>query len=214
MSLPDFERNFAGAVRLAYWIKLNNWYVSKEGKVNVSDGCIWPAFKNAVSKQTGKQINLHFRDNLKNTSISLANPNNSYDILISPAFNFCYRRFAICKELCHILTDDATTVQTDPVKQLQIALETVEFVQNAPTDFWKNPLFTGNPLSSENFCFLLALEILIPTKDRDKMVTDITNGVNPYDIAFRLRIPELLVKFYVKSGYWFLFKRVIKDILG
>jgi hypothetical protein len=146
--------------------------------------------------------------------MSLANPapDNSFDILISPGFNFCYRRFAICKELCHILTDDGSTMQSDPVIQLQGALQTVQLVQKSPKEFWKNPLFTDNPLSSENFCFLLALEILIPIKERDKMVTDVTNGVRPYDVAFRLRIPELLVAFYVQSGYFYVFKRVLSEM--
>lgn len=126
----------------------------------------------------------------------------------------CYRRFAICKELCHILTDSISPNPTDPVEQLKGALQTVENVQRAPTEFWKNPFFKDNPLSSENFCFLLALEILIPTKERDKMVAAIISGVKPYDVAFHLRIPELLVIFYVKSGYQFVFKPIIKEILG
>ena len=103
-------------------------------------------------------------------------------------------------------------MQSDPVIQLQGALQTVQLVQKSPKEFWKNPLFTDNPLSSENFCFLLALEILIPIKERDKMVTDVTNGVRPYDVAFRLRIPELLVAFYVQSGYFYVFKRVLSEM--
>jgi len=217
MPLPPFDRNFSGAVKLAYWIKLNSWFVSTEEKVNVADGRVWPAFKNAVEKHGQKKIQLHFRDELKNTSMSLANlePENSFDILIpTMSFNTCYKRFAICKELCHILTDSVSAVPTDPVEQIKGALQTVENVQKAPMEFWKNPFFKDNPLSSENFCFLLALEILIPTKERDKMVSAVVSGVNPYDVAFHLRIPELLVKFYVKSGYQYVFKRVVKEILG
>lgn len=74
MSLPQFDRNFAGAVKLAYWIKTNHWFVSTEEKVNVADGRVWPAYKKAVEKQIKKKINLHFRLELKSTSMSLANP--------------------------------------------------------------------------------------------------------------------------------------------
>jgi|ERR1035437_408144 DNA-binding CsgD family transcriptional regulator len=208
---PRIERNFVGAIRIANWIKRNNWCVSTGDIINVSEGCVWPAFKNAVQKHHGKKIELHFRDDLNFTSFSLVkgDPAEFFEILIPSAFNFCHRRFAICKELCHIFTDDNSVRTHDPVATLNHALQTAISVQNPRRESELSPLFTYVEISSEDFCFLLALEILIPIKDRNRIITEsLVEGISNYDIAVRLRIPEKLVKFYIASSYNTAFKRV------
>jgi hypothetical protein len=207
---PRIERNFKGAIRVANWIKRNNWYASAGDIVNVSEGCVWPAFKNAVQGHHGKKIELHFREDLHFTSFSLVkgDPAECFEILIPTSFNFCHKRFAICKELCHIFTDDNSVRTHDPVATLNHALQTTISVQNPGRESGLSPIFTSVDISSEDFCFLLALEILIPVKDRDKMITEVVvNGVSTYDVACRLRIPEKLVKFFIGSGYNTFFKR-------
>jgi hypothetical protein len=212
--LPPFERSFKGAIALANWLKHHNYYVSNEQDVNLSEGIIWPAFKDAVERYRAKPIYLYRLDYLYNTSISLKAPDH-FAILVPFGFNTCHQRFAVCKELCHILTDDNEVRANDPIAELNSALETATHLRNAPKCQGLSPLFQPKTLSSEDFCFLLALEILIPIKERDKIVTDaLIAGIRTYDIALRLRIPESLVCFYIQSGYNTAYKRVQGSQLG
>lgn len=208
--LPAYERNFEGAALLAHSIRNNNFYVHH--KVNVAEGCVWPAFKEAVKAyRGGKEINVHLRDDLNNTSI-LLDSGSCHDILIPASFNLCHQRFAICKELCHILTDDESVKADDIILQINTAIKTVFRVQNAQQLADQNPFFTSDKLSSEDFCFLLALEILIPIKERDGIMKNQAIGVKTYDTACGLRIPETLVKFFINSGYNQHYKRVVSKL--
>lgn len=208
--LPKIDRNFEGAVALAYSIRNNNFYVHH--KVNVSEGCVWPAFRDAVKEYRGlKEINVYFREDLYNTSI-LLNSEDCCNILLPVSFNTCHQRFAICKELCHILTDDKTVRTDDIILQINTAIKTVYRIQNAQQLAELNPLFSNQQLSSEDFCFLLAIEILIPIKDRDAIMKNAAAGMKTYDIAYGLRIPETLVKFFINSGYNQVFKRAVSKL--
>src|ERR1022692_2729763 len=129
--LPPFERSFKGAIALANWLKQHNYYVTREQGVNLSEGIIWPAFKDAVERYRGKPINLYRLTYLYNTSISLKAPDH-FSILIPFGFNICHQRFAVCKELCHILTDDNDVRASDPIAELNSALETATQLRQAP----------------------------------------------------------------------------------
>jgi hypothetical protein len=133
-----------------------------------------------------------------------------YQILIPATFNVCHRRFALCKELCHILTDADPYKEHDVFAQLNRALRTVRNVVNANGDGDLSPFFTSTSLDSEDFCFLLALEILIPVNKRDQIILDVkVNGTKtPFMVATELRIPESLVWFFIDSSYNAIFKRV------
>ena len=63
-----------------------------------------------------------------------------------------------------------------------------------------------------DFCFLLALEILIPINHRDAIMKSVSLGVKTYDIAYGLRIPETLVKFFINSGYNKNYKSVVSKL--
>jgi hypothetical protein len=54
---------------------------------------------------------------------------------------------------------------------------------------------------------LLALEILVPICERDRMVKDFLSGESAFNTALRLRIPETLVIFFVRSNYNLFFKQ-------
>ena len=209
-TLPAVVRNFEGAISLAHSIRNNNFYVHH--RANVSEGCVWPAYKEAVKAyRGGKEINVHLRDDLYNTSI-LLDSGPCHDILIPASFNLCHQRFAVCKELCHILTDDKSVKTDDIILQLNTAIKTVYRVQNAQQLLDENPFFTSEKLSSEDFCFLLALEILIPINHRDAIMKSVSLGVKTYDIAYGLRIPETLVKFFINSGYNKNYKSVVSKL--
>jgi hypothetical protein len=207
---PTIERSFKGAVALANWIKRNNYFLcSQNVATNISEGCVWPAFKKAVEKHRGKPISLYVRDELKVTSTSLQAGEEGFVILIPASFNFCHARFAICKELCHVLTDDDSVRAVDAVVQLNSAYQTVKKITEVKGVMDLSPFFTQAVLSSEDFCLLLALEILIPIKERDQILSDLSlKGYRPFDIAVRLRIPETLVKFFIESRYNWVYKRI------
>lgn len=56
---------------------------------------------------------------------------------------------------------------------------------------------------------LLAMEMMIPEAQREEMLRRLQAGESAYDVAYRLRMPEILVKFSHDSSYnefWKLFK--------
>jgi hypothetical protein len=208
MAIPHYDRNFKGAIGLANWIKNNHWFASNE-PVNITQGGVWPSFKNAVQKERGeREILRYYVDYLTTTSIC-KEVDHRFQILVPKTFNPCHRRFALCKELCHILTDNAPFKSHDPIAQLTRALQTVRQVLNSPKDSELSPLFTSTDLTSEDFCFLLALEILIPINKRDKIITDVkvTGTKTAYNVACDLRIPQSLVRFFIESYYNRAFKQ-------
>jgi hypothetical protein len=56
----------------------------------------------------------------------------------------------------------------------------------------------------------LALELLMPVDQRDKIITDVkVNGTRkPYDIALEFHIPLSLIEFFIESDYNAAFKRL------
>jgi len=202
--LPKVHRNFVGAISLGNWIKRNHFDVSPKEKVNVAEGRVWPAFRDAVSKHRGGiPIRLLQREELKTVSASLRKPEpvDHWRILVPLQFNYCHKRFAICKELCHILYEGAASHYGDPFAELSEALGTSSNVRIAEPRF-PTLLFVREEISSESFCFLLAMELLIPIKCRAPIISDSFRGRSNFDIASDLRIPETLVDFYIRSRYY------------
>ena len=185
MALPKYERNFKGAVGLANWIRNKHWYVhpkdqiekierenpqEEDDVVNIAQGGVWPLLKETVKTyRNDKPIFRYYLDYLHTIS-TCRELDDCFEILVPKTFNVCHRRFALCKELCHILTDDGPFKSHDPIDQLNKALQTVRKVLNSPRDAELSPLFTQTELPSEDFCFLLALDILIPVYRRDEII--------------------------------------------
>jgi len=208
---PDFVRNFEGAVGVANWLKQHHFDCA--APANIADGNVWPKFKNAVEAYKGKEIKLFFDADLTKESVKYELPS-EVRIHIPQSFNLCHRRFAVCKELTHVLMDQYFPAQDSsqgPLAQLIHSLMTTQYViESKRIAAELNPLFQLDvKLPSEPFCFLLTMEILIPVKDRDTIITDITvKNKNTFDVASHYRIPESLVIFFAKSGYNFIFKRM------
>jgi hypothetical protein len=198
MSLPSIHRNFGGAISLAAWLKNNHVGLSTTICANIS-----PGFVDCVSKYKDKPVKFFWRPELKEISIYLKTPT-EYVILIPQAFNHCHRRFALCKELCHVLTDDPTVAAKNPSEQLKIAIDCSELVRN------KKSILFANELASEDFCFLLAMEMMIPASHREKILERLTKGERAFDIAFGLRMPEALITYYRDSGYNQFYKLFIR----
>lgn len=209
MALPNYERNFKGAIRLSNWLKAKHWYSSKGDPVNIAMGGVSPAFLNAVQNERKKYIEVHYRTDLATTSICIEREK-SFQILIPESFNSCHRRFALCKELCHVLTDDAHHRCHDPDRQIGRTLTTGMNVRNSVRDGELCPLFTLTELESEDFCFLLAMEIVIPVSKRDQIMADVKISAKKthYQVATELMIPQSLVRFFTDSPYHTEFKRL------
>lgn len=204
----NYQRNFKGVVGLANWLRAYNYYAPSD-PVNLAQGSVWPGFKTAVQRyHDGKPIVRYYLPYLVDISIHIEYPD-VCEILIPQVFNPCHKRYALCKELCHVLTDDGDFKVHNPIAQLNRALAANKKIlgyKESELEF--NPFFSAD-LQAEEFCFLLALEILIPVNKRDKLVADVReNGKKTYDVAVQLRIPESLVIFFIQSGYNTAFKRV------
>jgi hypothetical protein len=148
-------------------------------------------------------------DYLKNASICIER-DDCYEIILPPTFNFCLSKFAACKELCHILTDGEEYVSHEPLEQIKRALQTDRKVLTSPGDKELSLLFTESKLSAEDFCFLLAMELLIPVDKRDEIITAVkVHGTkNAYDFAQELHMPKSLIEFFICSDYNATFKRL------
>jgi hypothetical protein len=208
MKLPKYEHSFKGAVALANWLKRENWF---QPVPEIAAATFLPGFKNKVEDyHKPKRVVMYSpSDYLQNVSICIERAE-GYEILLPQSFTFCEKKFAVCKELCHILTDDEDYKSHEPVEQIQHALQTDRKVLSSATDRELSLLFTDSKLSSEDFCFLLAMELLLPVEKRDNFITDVkVNGTKtPYDIALELKIPKSLVSFFIDSDYNAVFKRL------
>jgi Zn-dependent peptidase ImmA (M78 family) len=198
MPLPHFKRTFAGAMQLAHWLKNNHFGI---GTTNASN--ITPGLLDAVAAETGQTIEIHLRSELKTVSVCLKRGTKTC-ILIPKASNFCHRRYAMCKELCHVLTDDPSENANNPSEQLELAIRGSQSIRELD-----NRLFFRS-LGSEDFCMMLAVEMMLPESTRDDLTIALTSRQEPaFDVAYRLRIPEAFIKFYRDSIYsdvWKLFK--------
>lgn len=97
--------------------------------------------------------------------------------------NFCWRRFVVCKELCHCLIDDSRDERIAGVDSLKLLLQYLA----ARIDATK---FVYKPFASEQWAEIMALEILFPYELRRQYVEKLKDGtITPYNLALRYRIP-------------------------
>lgn len=106
------------------------------------------------------------------------------DIVISAVSTRCWKRFTLCKELCHVLTDDETVRAHRPVEQLSLAIKAKEEPQTV--------------ISTESFCTIMAIELMIPPKHRPSLRERVKNDESTWDIANDLKIPEWVIEFYYR----------------
>lgn len=98
---------------------------------------------------------------------------------------WCWRRFVACKELCHIILDDKES-HTDNIPQLIDDLRSSQF------------MMPSKSVSSEQFAFFMAIEILMPWKFYKRYDSPPARN---YKIATFFRIPEAIVDARRQSGF-------------
>jgi hypothetical protein len=199
------SRDFTGAIQLSLKIKRENFGISTTKFINVN-----PAFIEAVEKDAKVPINVNYDFQVTDLSVAFWGENR-WVILIPEVFNYCHARFALCKELCHILTDDSTTRAKDPTSQILQALKLNRVIQE-PDSKTLEPLLDLQPWDSETYCFFLALEIMIPDSRREEMLRLYNLGTPTLDIAHQIKMPETLVAFYFQSRYYSYRQQVLDSL--
>ena len=176
------ERTIFSVVECAWNFQTSNPDIFQQGKVEVD-----PALRNLILKVTGAKIALREDANLRLPGYLLKKRGIAeYDIVLSRSITYCWKRFTLVKELCHILTDDGSVYAKNATEQIAHAL------------VMRNAFNAIAALNSEEFCFLLAIELLIPLQRRTEIQAKIKAGETDFNIANSLKIPEWIIHFYYK----------------
>jgi len=109
--------------------------------------------------------------------------------------NYCWRRFGVCKELYHCMTD---RLMTDRVATTDSLVTLLELIISDSTSV------TGEypPFDKEQQAEFMALETLFPVEYRELHYRDIRNqGLSYMDIADRFKIPLIYAKMAYQEHY-------------
>lgn len=128
------------------------------------------------------------------TGIHINESPTSAVITVKEDLNFCWKRFVICKELCHCLIDnDGERVTTED--GLMTLLEGLASKINLEKE--------GGPLHSEQLAEILALELLYPMKFRRSHIEGFRKGkITAHNLALRYRIPAQFAEFGMYDTYF------------
>ena len=181
---PYTDRNLISAVRVAETLRKQNPTLFQPYPVKVSPGL------HEVIEQT-KSIKIEIKvDSTRETvrGFLLKNGSNGDPsiIIISDSQTYCWQRFTVMKELCHVLTDTSDVNAKSAVQQLEEARKV-------------KSLFP-NPTECESYCELLASIILMPVEVECDIPKLKSQGVSDYDIADKVKMPEWIVSQYINLG--------------
>ncbi len=119
-------------------------------------------------------------------------------ILIPNAANFCWSRFAACKELCHLITDtESKHYCEDILKQLRNAAQ-----RPGSEDVKQASSFGQLNLPSEHFCYFFALELMVPWDERRELGRTAFAGQTCKATAQKFRVPEAVIEHAIATGYF------------
>ena len=98
-------------------------------------------------------------------------------IVISEDLNFCWSRYVACKELAHLLIDRPDRDFADsPITIIRSLVDDI--------------ISIDEEISSEKCAMIAAIELLIPWRMHDQFLKMSTGGLNNYEIAVLLKVPE------------------------
>jgi hypothetical protein len=112
------------------------------------------------------------------------------EILYSKDLNFCWRRFAVTKELAHIAFDKDAEWTTDYAALAQQLITQTAFSDGA-TSFRR----------SEDICTFGAMELLMPWGIRWQLESLRDAAKTDYEIALLCKVPEPFVNIMLRSEY-------------
>jgi len=110
------------------------------------------------------------------------------EISYSLHLNLCYKRFAVCNELCSIVFPSNRHSQLDDVSRPMEALGALA------------PSLSADVETEVSTLRLLAMvEILIPWRLRNEIAKWQTKGMSTFEITTKLRVPSQVFDFFLKS---------------
>lgn len=129
---------------------------------------------------------------------------NSWTVLITYSSdlkdNMCKKRFIWCKELMHIFDTEDGCVKSE--LEYRGLLNEIEL----------KPIDPSEGYLSENTAKWLALMVLAPKIQRDQLKNKAHNeGMTNYDVALKLRIPEVIVSSLFSDYYDIYYEKYIQN---
>ncbi len=104
--------------------------------------------------------------------------------------NECWKRFAVCKELSHLIMGDDQGLRAVSVEQ-QLAMA-YAIGNDAKPDL---------DLSGEQFAWFVAAELMLPRCDRDELHRRKATGESELSIARSYRAPRSIVNMFFDTAY-------------
>ena len=124
------------------------------------------------------------------------------DVRIHRGLNTCWARFVACKEMMHLFDGpDEAVSDRDRFFTLMDEID----APPPPTD--QSPM-----LSSEYFAEWMALLLLCPKPLRDQYrQMRVAEEISQYDVAWRFRIPQLVVRSLMSERYDRVYRTLVED---
>lgn len=119
----------------------------------------------------------------------------SVEIFYDVEQNACWKRFIITKELCQVLYDTPNSQHLTSTKEQIGSLLTQILAGLTELDV------NDHAASSEQATILMAIEILLPHSERDRVLKLMEKGATKRQIAQMYRLPEQFVSYYLERSY-------------
>ncbi len=121
-------------------------------------------------------------------------------IQFSENLNYCWTRFAICKEMYHCILDAQPGSRITNTGDL---LTLSEYLTDDLLSELADEADKFAPFETEKLAEIMAIETLIPIELRRHLADALDGGlVTPHQIALRYRIPEEYVGISMSAGYF------------
>lgn len=116
-------------------------------------------------------------------------------IFVSDGHNFCWSRFLVAKELCHLIQGafDDKTMSSEPQEIIDLLSDLLSPESGA---LRQAKLFT-----LENAAYFGAIELLLPMEFQEEIMKLISNGCDLLRIAHMYKVPELIVEFRCRNPH-------------
>lgn len=125
------------------------------------------------------------------------------DVRIFRGLNTCWARFVTCKEMMHLF-DSPEEAVSDRDKFFTLMDE----IDTPPPPTGQSPM-----LSSEYFAEWMALLLLVPKPLRDEYKKKLlADEITPYDVAWKFRIPQSVVRSLMSDRYDQAYKILVADM--
>jgi hypothetical protein len=130
------------------------------------------------------------------------------DIFYDLDRNKCWRRFTLTKELCHILYEFPNNQHLASTPEQIASLITQILAGLASSNLGKN-----HAADSEQATVLMAIEILLPHRERANVNKMLAEGGDTLTVAKHYLLPEQMVSLYLDSNYSSFMKKVLESYM-